>query len=98
MLLTIIKASFLAALLAWGVLHLTESLMLTGLAAATLMALRLANLVPFATAAVPVGLAAFLLLHQGAAPPSLRDTLATVHGHLGLVGVALAERAEPPLR
>jgi len=90
MILHVSKALFFSGLLAWSAQQLSGSETLAGMAALCVLALRMANMIPFATSAVPVALCGFLLAQNAIGDSPLRDAMRMVQSRLQGVSVALA--------
>ncbi|MBR0655148.1 hypothetical protein [Plastoroseomonas arctica] len=90
MFLHISKALFFSGLLAWSVHHLTGSDAVAGIAALGLLALRLANMIPFATSALPVLLGGLVLAKVVIGEAPVHEAMRMVQSRIQGVSVALA--------
>ena len=84
------KALLFSGLLAWSALQLSHSETIAAVAGVGLFALRMANMVPFATTALPMLLCGFLLAQQAMAASPMGDAVRTLRTRLHGVSVVLA--------
>ena len=84
------KALLFSGLLAWSAFELSHSATIAAMAGVALFALRMANMVPFATNAVPMLLCGFLLAQGAIAASPMGDAVRMLQTRLHGVSVALA--------
>jgi hypothetical protein len=90
MFLHITKALFFSGLIAWPVHHLSGSATVTTAVALGLFALRFANIIPFATSALPVLLCGIVLAQHVIGEPPVGEAMRMLQSRLLGVSVALA--------
>ncbi len=84
------KAFLFAGLFAWAAFQLSGSTVVAAVAGTALFALRMANVVPFATTALPMLLCGFLLAQGAIAASPMGDAVRMLQTRLHGVSVALA--------
>ncbi|MES2711002.1 MAG: hypothetical protein V4653_05430 [Pseudomonadota bacterium] len=88
------KALVFAGLFAWAASHLSDSTLIGTLAGAALFAMRMANLVPFATSALPMLLCGLVLAQGAMAALPMGDAVRILQNRLHGVSLALAAPLE----
>jgi hypothetical protein len=84
------KAVLFAGLFAWAALHLSDSALVGTIAGVSLFAMRMANIVPFATSALPMLLCGLVLAQGAIAASPMGDAVRMLQTRLHGVSVALA--------